>query len=230
MKSLLLLCSVLALIACSEIGIRQPSQPLQAARDYERLLVGNLQADYVGDDNCLARCHAHDRIHSDFQASVHGAQVIAETGLPLVNCESCHGPGSLAIVDVETRGRCNTGELLPLHKFPAPAQSLLCLKCHGAISPPAMRDWNASPHARSDVSCFDCHQLHRGPAQKVSRRETAELCYGCHRKVSGDTKPMSRHPVLTGDVICTDCHDPHGSSRAHLLIDEISRDFCSRPG
>jgi DmsE family decaheme c-type cytochrome len=205
------LCLTLLLVACSETSSLRKSNPIQPARGYERLLVGNLQANYVGDDNCLAKCHRHDQIRKDFQHSVHGAQIVSETGLPLVNCESCHGPGSLAIEHAAKDLKCDTRELLPLGKFPAQAQSLICLKCHAAISPPNLTRWNASSHANSGVSCFNCHQLHQGPSQKVRREDMAELCYACHQKLRTDDAQPAHRPVPGLKNVCTDCHNPHGS-------------------
>ncbi len=88
------------------------------------MLVGNLEADYVGDENCLKNCHAHDKLAKDFKLSVHGDQISTETGLPLVNCESCHGPGSLAIATAVEKKTCDFKTLLPISEFPAQAQAM----------------------------------------------------------------------------------------------------------
>ena len=72
--------------------------------------------------------------------SVHASQVDVDSGLPLVNCESCHGPASLAIVDIEDNGQpCKNETLLDLDSLPKPAQSLICLKCHSAASTPVLQ-------------------------------------------------------------------------------------------
>ena len=64
------------------------------------MIVGSLYADYVGTQNCLAACHEHDQLRLYFDTSTMGAQLKKESGMPLVDCESCHGPGSLAIKDL----------------------------------------------------------------------------------------------------------------------------------
>src|SRR5574341_159462 len=73
------------------------SRPIFPIKDYEKMLMGRLDADYIGTDTCLKACHFHDKIRRDFDLSTMGAQLQRESGLPLVNCESCHGPGSLAV-------------------------------------------------------------------------------------------------------------------------------------
>lgn len=225
---------VLAFItACS--GIKQ-SKPILPVREYERLIVGRLDAEYVGTDNCVAKCHRHDKIADDFRHSVHGEQIKPESGLPLVNCESCHGPGSLAIESLDDdpeqndkdKKKCDTTKFLDILNLPPQAQSLLCLKCHTAASTPALAHWNASPHAMNDVSCFNCHTLHLGPQQKVSHEEMSELCYGCHPDVKMENSLFSHHPIREKKMACVDCHDIHGSMQEKLLRGMTPKDTCTR--
>jgi len=228
LKKLVFLGLVLLVAACSSMTDLRQSKPIAPVQEFERLMVGNLMADYVGDENCLAKCHTHDKILSDFQHSVHGEQIASDTGLPLVNCESCHGAGSLAVEHAEKDQKCNTKELLPIGDFPAQAQSLICLKCHSAASTPNLTHWNASAHANADVSCFDCHKLHQGPNQKVPREEMAELCFGCHQEVRADYAQFSHHPVPEGKMVCTDCHNPHGTTTDFDLIGMTVKETCTR--
>lgn len=227
-KTLLVLSLLFLSAACSGLDSLRESRPIMPVEEYERLMVGNLMADYVGDENCLAKCHKHDQILKDFQQSIHGEQIIAETGLPLVNCESCHGPGSLAIEHADEKGKCDFETFLPLKEFPSQAQSLICLKCHSAVSTPTLTHWSSSVHANNDVSCFDCHQLHKGPTQKASRTETAELCFGCHQDIRAAFSQFSHHPVPEGKVTCIDCHDPHGTTTDFNLKGTTVKETCTR--
>ena len=83
--------SVAVIAGCSAMRSAKPIIPV---KDYEKLIAGRLDADYVGDRACLSKCHEHDQYKKYFDASTMGAQLSLESGLPLVNCESCHGPGS----------------------------------------------------------------------------------------------------------------------------------------
>ena len=212
------------------------SRPLLPVAEYEKMVVGRLDADYVGTDNCVAKCHRHDKITDFFRHSVHGEQIKAETGLPLVNCESCHGPGSLAIAGIEEKKRalgeagdkCDTTKLLDLKQLPPQAQSLICLKCHSAASTPTLAYWHTSVHALNDLSCFSCHKLHEGPQQKVSMDKMAELCYGCHPEVKAQFSLFAHHPVRERKMSCFDCHDPHGSAHPMMLKGVSPRDLCTR--
>jgi DmsE family decaheme c-type cytochrome len=225
--------SVLGCASCS--GLRK-SRAILPVRDYERMIVGRLDAEYVGTDNCVAKCHRHDKITDDFKHSVHGEQIRPEDGLPLVNCESCHGAGSLAIAgisgDVAANDartvKCDTSTFLDIKNLPSQAQSLICLKCHSAVSTPVLTHWNAGAHALNDVSCIDCHKLHQGPQQKVSREQMSELCFSCHPEIRAENNLFSHHPLREKKMACVDCHNPHGSTQDKLLLGATPKDTCTR--
>jgi len=221
------------LSACS--GMKQ-TYPLLPVAEYEKMIVGRLDADYVGNDNCVSKCHAHDKIREFYKLSVHGEQMKAETGLPLVNWETWHGPGSLAIARIEQNqkllgekgNRCESTKLLDLTNLPPQAQSMICLKCHSAASTPALSHWNSSVHALNELSCSSCHKMHEGPQQKVSRDKMAELCYGCHPDVKAQFTLTSHHPIRERKMDCFDCHEAHGSKSAKMLKGSTTRDLCCR--
>lgn len=234
MRLITLLFAVAALLcACS--GLKQ-AYPLLPVAEYEKMVVGRLDADYVGDDNCVSKCHVHDKIREFSRLSVHGEQIKPETGLPMVNCESCHGPGSLAIAKIEQNlalfgekgNRCDTSKLIDLKKLPPQAQSLVCLKCHSIASTPSLSHWNTSVHAMNELSCSSCHRMHEGPQQMVSREKMAELCYGCHPDVKAQFSLLSHHPMRERKMDCFDCHDVHGSSSAKMLKNGTTRELCGR--
>lgn len=228
--------SFMALLFISGCADLKESRPLLPVAEYEKMIVGRLDADYVGTDNCVAKCHKHDKITDFFRRSVHGEQIKVETGLPLVNCESCHGPGSLAIEKIEENkqlygekgDKCDTSKLLDYKLLPPQAQSLICLKCHSAASTPSLSNWHTSVHALNDLSCFSCHTLHEGPQQRVSNDKMADLCYGCHPDVKAQFSLFSHHQIREKKMSCFDCHDPHGSSQPSLLKGVSQRDTCTR--
>ncbi len=210
------------------------SKPILPIREYEKMIVGNLYADYVGTENCLAACHEHDRLKLFFDASTMGAQLKKESGMPLVDCESCHGPGSLAIKDltkelVEEKARqgikvaCNFKALIDLKNLPATAQSLICLKCHTANATFNLHNWNAGNHAINEVSCFDCHDIHAGPDLKVTPRAAGKLCFGCHQTVQAQFSLPSHHPLREGGCSVLTVTTPTGDLRNTICSRTVSK-------
>lgn len=205
---LAILPAVLITLSCAALKTSQPILPI---RDYERLLAGPLDADYIGNDKCLKACHDHDQVNIFLRESVHGSQVESGTGMPLVNCETCHGPGSQAVARATEDKKCDTKKFVQIKELPAGARSLICLKCHSSHSMGNMQYWSASQHAQAEVACSDCHKLHKSPHQKLGGEEINELCYGCHPQARFEFSLFSRHPLKEGKMSCATCHDPHGS-------------------
>jgi len=224
------LAGVVMMVACSPA--MRKDKPIQPIRDYERMIVGRLDADYIGDEQCLAKCHAHDKMKSNFDLSVHGEQVDVDSGMPRVNCESCHGPGSLSVIELKkmTDGtpKCDSDTMLPLAELPAQAQTLICLKCHSANAQPNLTQWSSGPHASNEVSCFDCHKLHSGVQQKLTRHDMAETCFSCHPNIRSQFAQTSHHPVNEHKMDCTACHDPHETTNRNQLREPTVKATCTR--
>jgi DmsE family decaheme c-type cytochrome len=222
------------IIGCAEL---KESRPILPIREYEKMIVGDLYADYVGTENCLSACHEHDQIRHFFDASTMGVQLKKESGMPLVDCESCHGPGSLAIKDltremVEEKARqgikvaCDFKTLIDLKNLPATAQSLICLKCHTANATFNLHNWNAGDHAANEVSCFNCHDIHAGPDLKVTPLASGKLCFTCHQAAQAQFSMPSHHPLKEGRVFCVDCHNPHGGFADNDLFQDSVKETC----
>ncbi len=215
------------------------SRPILPLKEYEKMILGRLDADYIGTDTCLRACHVHDKIRHDFDLSTMGAQLSRESGLPLVNCESCHGPGSLAIDGLSPervkadkaagkKTECNYKTFIDLKNIPAQAKSLICLKCHTANATFNLHNWNASPHSIADISCSDCHNIHAGHNLKVKPRETASLCFKCHQDVQASFSLPSHHPVPENKVFCVDCHDTHSGTGEKNLRRPTVKATCTQ--
>ncbi len=223
-------------VGCESLKAATPILPM---KEYERMVVGRLDANYIGTRNCLSACHFHDKMKRDFDASTMGAQLSPKSGMPLVDCESCHGPGSLAVEQITAEkveadkkaGRqtaCDHETLIDLKNLPSQAQSLICLKCHTANASFNLHNWNAGSHAINDVSCFDCHNLHAGPDLTVRTSDMANMCEKCHQETRTEFSLPSRHPVSEKRVFCTDCHAHHGTINEKQLKKDTVKQTCAQ--
>lgn len=171
-------------------------------------LCGCLAADspqnaYVGSIVCKT-CHPDVWFrfykNAHFKSIASGKEAAADTG-----CESCHGPGKL---HVAAHGGKTT-----IISFPqlSPQQVLTaCLRCHSDTL--ARANIRHSPHTSNDVVCTQCHSIHKAETPKfLLAKAQPELCYGCHTNVRADFSMPFKHPVNTGFMKCTDCHNPHGT-------------------
>ena len=95
-----------------------------------------------------------------------------------------------------------------------------CATCHEKL----VRDFRTADHAKLqakgknaiDMGCESCH----GPGSKhveagggkgliVNPKKSPETCFQCHLDKKAQFSLPYTHPVLTGKVSCSDCHNPH---------------------
>jgi len=135
-----------------------------------------------------------------------------------VQCEACHGPGLLHVLDP----RDGTVPLAPMNV--GLDLSLGCAQCHQGAHHPFADEWAASGHST----------IRAAPAGNPS-------CWGCHTgegalammgvKTSYLEQEQVARPGEHLSITCAVCHDPHGSDHVGQLrfpIDEPSeeRNLC----
>lgn len=187
----------------------------------EKLFARATPEDYMGSTGC-AECHEEKA--TNFSQSAH-AIYMAKAELPdsKRGCEGCHGPGKLHTAE-------ENSEVIAFRKMDPAESSAACLRCHEKTL--SARHWKLTEHAKADVSCVSCHQIHpdSDPAlsglkkgadpraavfvakvdkQAMLRADEATLCGSCHPTAVGDFRSSNHHPVPEGSMLCSDCHTPH---------------------
>jgi DmsE family decaheme c-type cytochrome len=155
-------------------------------------------SDFVGEAVC-ATCH--EKESKGFGSNPH-RKLALEHGGAGVTCESCHGAGK-AHVD-------NGGDVTKIFnpaKATAKEVDEKCLSCHAGIHPNFLR----SPHAKANVSCIGCHDIHGSKEEALLKAPQPTLCFQCHTDVKPSFDMPFHHKVNEGLVTCSDCHDPHGT-------------------
>ncbi|MDQ2946065.1 MAG: DmsE family decaheme c-type cytochrome [Acidobacteriota bacterium] len=161
---------------------------------------------YVGSETCQT---CHEDIYNAFGKSPHHiVDTDSGRGWKGRACESCHGPAAKHAESASAEDIRNPGKLA------APATDKICLTCH--LNEPTHVGRLQSSHAKNQVSCTTCHSVHaHGPMGLVNRRASAinQQCATCHTAVWAQFQKPFHHRLPEEAMSCTDCHNPHGSTR-----------------
>jgi len=165
------------------------------------LCEGMEEGDYLESDVC-ADCH-QDKIET-MQASPHGQANDPRSPFGREGCETCHGPGMLHF---DNEGNCIIS-MTGRYGEPVEQRNDICLDCH---QDGGRMHWLSSTHEAEDLVCVSCHSIHK-PNDVIERTSQAEVCYRCHKDIRSQTFRASSHPIRENKVICSDCHNAHGSA------------------
>lgn len=173
-----------------------------------------------GDAKCTA-CHDET---SDAQLlrigkTKHGNRADSRTP----SCTSCHGPST---AHADAKGKQPPPDVIFGRKGASPAseQNAPCLTCHQKDS--VRHLWAGSVHDVRDVACASCHNLHSGVDKVRDRATQPEVCYTCHSGQRVKANKPWHHPVVEGQMGCSDCHNPHGSAGPALMKRDTVVDTC----
>ena len=156
-------------------------------------------SDFVGGETC-ATCH--DEIGKKFADNPHTKMAEMHGGNG-VTCENCHGAGK-AHVD----GGGDITKIFNPAKHSVKEVDEKCMSCHAGAHP----NFERSPHAKANVGCTSCHNIHGGDTKDhLLTASQPQLCYTCHNDVKPAFSMPFHHKVNEGAVKCGDCHDVHGT-------------------
>lgn len=177
---------------------------------------GMADGDYFGTKVC-AECH-QDKIEN-MEASPHGQEVDSRTPFGQRGCETCHGPGALHFENEE--GNCIIS-MTGRYGESVEQRNDICLGCHQSGG---RMHWLSSIHEAEDLACVNCHTIHK-PNNVIERTSQAEVCFTCHKDIRAQTYRASTHPIRENKVICSDCHDAHGSAGPSSLKQFTINENC----
>jgi DmsE family decaheme c-type cytochrome len=181
-----------------------PSPPAQTAA----AAPGGLQT-------CL-RCHGNEPSVSPILQTPHGVKGDPHTPFAQEGCESCHGDSAAHIAS-----RSNAPSVLfkGPNISPVAVRNAQCLNCHES----GMRmNWQGSAHETNNKACTDCHTIHAAKDPVLVKLTQPDKCFTCHARQRADSFKYSHHPMREGKVVCSDCHNPHGSPGDTKLLKEFT--------
>jgi DmsE family decaheme c-type cytochrome len=162
-------------------------------------------ADYVGSETCTL-CHAE--VAKKFDSNPHSKLALMHGGKG-ITCESCHGPGQ---AHVESGG--DATKIFRFAKATPKQVDEKCLSCHLGTH----ANFDRTAHGEAGVSCISCHSNHSFQSEShLLKVEEPKLCYSCHTDIKAAFAQPFHHKVNEGVLVCTDCHNPHGTFQDKLL-------------
>ncbi len=199
-------------------------------------------AERVGAEACTS---CHKELAGNFRHAFHAQQG--------VECEDCHGPGSLHV-----SGNGDVTKIIGFVSGSVEQADGVCLSCHAQDE--QVRHWLASSHAANHVRCIDCHQTHAPPRAQprlsvapprmsfdtagygratfvekfvpessvmMDRRSAInDACLRCHPTERAQTYLPYHHPLREAKMTCMDCHDPHGGPAENNLRMANTNQLC----
>src|SRR5579864_5519496 len=171
-------------------------------------------ATLIGNDQC-AQCHAD--LSKGFRQSAHS--------LRDVDCEQCHGAGSLHL-EAGGYSKESKDKIVSFKDRTPEEANGACLSCHAKSD--HVRNWFSSAHEAQGLKCADCHSMHGEKTPLESRAQQNERCLRCHRKQEAESNLPYHHPLREARMSCVDCHDPHGGSGGNNLVSANTNQLCLR--
>jgi DmsE family decaheme c-type cytochrome len=181
----------------------------------ENPCAGQAQGDIMGADVC-ADCHL-DKVKT-MQVSPHGVAADARSPFGRDGCETCHGPGMLHF---ETEGNCIIS-MTGRYGESVEQRNGICLQCHQGGD---RMHWAASIHQAEGLACVSCHSIH-SRNDVIHRTTQNQVCYKCHKDIRSQTFRASAHPLRESKLVCSDCHNPHGSAGTTSLKQFTINENC----
>lgn len=178
-----------------------------------------------GANQCMA-CHREGRNPSAHEVFLSPMGISNSPDSPFADgrhdCETCHGPS-----DSHRKKQKDGTRLSPNVAFnettPAAQVNEICLACHNDGN---SMHWAGSVHEEEEVACSDCHEVHAMQDPIMDKMGQQEKCFACHQRTRAETFRASSHPLRTGQMTCSDCHNPHDGDNDRLLVQSTVNDTC----
>jgi DmsE family decaheme c-type cytochrome len=167
--------------------------------------------------------NCHESQHNSIMLTAHGARNDASGSM----CQACHGDATEHLKDpMKAKPPSPFKEGIP-----AAQKDAACQACHGGNR--QLVFWESGKHAKNEVSCVNCHNIHGKPGNvavapftTTFRPNESEVCGSCHQQVRAATLKPSHHPIIEGKIKCSDCHNPHGALTPSMLRSETVNQQC----
>jgi DmsE family decaheme c-type cytochrome len=169
------------------------------------------------DAACL-KCHS-EPVPLTIYKTKHGVRGDSRTPF----CVSCHGESANHIADKKVSPD-TVFKKGTFAKSDVKAMNSSCLACHDKDN--SRHNWMGSAHQINDVACVNCHSMHSIHDKVREKSSQPEVCFTCHKDQKSESHKLSHHPINEGKVVCSDCHNLHGSAGTKLLKKNTVNETC----
>ena len=180
-----------------------------------------VNATFVDNKVCLT-CHASQA--ALFDKTLMGK--IGKTKKGMFECQNCHGPGS---AHVKAGGGRGVGGIISFRpedlSRTAEENNQTCLNCHDKGN---RVNWHGSTHDERGLMCTNCHTVMKNVSRKAQLKTEfqGDTCFQCHKNKRAEIWRSSHMPVREGKMVCSDCHNPHGTYGEKLLKTATVNEAC----
>ena len=171
----------------------------------------SMQGFTEGQHKTCIECHQSDPVKQIFLTK-HADASNPDTPAAKEQCESCHGPSAAhANFPLQVKN-FRFGDSSDNSKQ---EQNKVCLECH---QDEARKDWHGGVHDKGELSCANCHTLHREMDPLMDDTRSGIACIGCHKDKRAQQHIKGLHLIENGKVGCSDCHNPHAKLDTKLCV------------
>jgi DmsE family decaheme c-type cytochrome len=101
----------------------------------------------------------------------------------------------------------------------------ICLGCHERGE---RTNWAGSVHEERGLACTNCHTVMTNVSAQYQLKTAfqPDTCFQCHKDRRAQMFRAAHMPMREGKIVCSDCHNPHGSATEALLREDSINDNC----
>lgn len=209
---------IIALAIGAVLGILSSSLPGLKAESSSTVQDTQQAPGSVSKDDCAV---CHEDLTKAFDKTPHAILEKSPKYNVKNSCESCHGPG-----EAHATSDGDKTKIISFTGKAAKTYNQQCLSCHQKERELVGFN-NHSMHAKSGLSCADCHNVHKAaPMTRILKASPNTLCLSCHIQQRADFAKPFHHRVTENAVRCIDCHQPHGGLERRQLRASFSGEMA----
>ena len=191
-----------------------PAEPRPTGAKHDPMLIRNNLVASV-DDRTIANV-------ASYYASLHPAPPESAKGMPL-------RPVPALVSAAAPANGFSPGGIIS-YRANDPGRSVeqnnaICLNCHERGE---RTYWQGSVHEERGLACTDCHTIMKSVSalHQLKMAFEPDTCFQCHKDRRASMFRPAHMPMREGKIVCSDCHNPHGTATEGLIRQISVNDNC----